>query len=211
MIQELTFERWVIEGYKYARFGNESVICLKSLNSNMHKVLSEGVFISVKKYTDVFHQRKVELVANEPDMLEKLRLLRRKLDYIKESEEKSTLVFGGLKSEFEEKDFCSICVSRAKTALDMLSRYLRGFDKKYANQAEYIRLVYKKTISEKRKTGVTKFTEKVRISELKLVSPKEEAYNSVEAALDTDSYKNIMRISKVIRREDEISIYFSRD
>ncbi len=210
MAQELTFEKWVIEGYKYDRFGNEFVICLKALNANMHKVLSEEVVASVRKYTDVFDEKKVDGVENHTNMLVKLKLLRTKLDCIKESEEKCMLVYRELKADFEEKNFCSICISRTKTALDILSRYLRGYDKKYANQAEYIRLMYKNTIEEKRKSGVSKFTEEIRIRELKLVSSKEEAYTSVEGALGTNSYKKKMGISKVIRRDDEISIYFRR-
>lgn len=211
MAQELTFEKWVIKGYKYDRFGNEFVICLKALNANMHKVLSKEVVGSVKKYTDVFTQQKVYVVEDQTDMLVKLKLLRTELDCIKESEEKCTLVYGDLKAEFDEKNFCSNCISRTKTALDMLSRYLRGCDKKYANQAEYIRQMYKRTIEEKRKSGVSKFTEEIRIRELKLVSSKEEAYISVEGALGMDSYKKKMGISKVIRRDDEISIHFHRD
>lgn len=209
MAQELTFEDWVIQGYKYDKFRNQFVICLKALDANMHKVLSEEVVASVRQYTDVVHERTLEhVVADEAEMLQKLRLLRKEIDSIKESEEKCLLVYQDVKLELGEKDFCSTCISGSKTALDMLSRYLRGYPKEYANQAEYIRLIYRNTIAEKRKSGVSKFTEKIRIRALKLVSPDKEVYNSVEEALSNKSFKAIMGITKVVRQDDEISVYF---
>ena len=208
MAQELTFEDWVIQGYKYDKFRDEFVICLKALDANMHKVLSEEVVASVRQYIDVFHGGTVGPVADEADMLQKLRLLREEIDSIKETEEKCLLVYQDVKPEIDEKDFCTFCISRSKTALDMLSRYLRGYPKKYANQAEYIRLIYTNPIKEKRESGVSKFTEKIRTRELKLVSQDQEIYNSVEEALSQKSFKAKMGITKVVRRDDEISVHF---
>ena len=197
MAQELAFEDWVIQGYKYKRFRDEFVICLKALDANMDKALSKEVVASVKQYTDVFHESPVDQVANEADMREKLRLLRYEIDSLKESEEKCLLVYQDVRSKLDEKDFCRICVRRTKTALDLLSRYLRGIDKKYATQAEYIRYVYLKNFH---KTGDNKkltYSESDMLNKLMLVSPDGEAKHSIYGALKNKRFRADNGITEV--------------
>lgn len=191
MAQELTFEDWVTQGYKYKRFRYEFVICLKALDANMHKVFSKDVVAPVQQYTNVFHQQPFQQDIDETEMLEQLRLLRERINIVKETEENCLLVYQDVKSELDEKNFRTICVSRTKTALDLLSRYLRGIDKEYATQAKYIRYVYlahyhNPKIGDSKKVS---YSESDMLDKLMLVSPPEEARYSIRRALKNKRFR----------------------
>ena len=206
----LTFRQWVNEGYKYKRFKEEFIWCFEALVSNLSEVVSESEVDSLKKYLNVIDRPFTDTSIDEDDMLDKLRKLRKDLGEFRKNESKCDEVYSEAKIKFKSAPSPSICVSRTKTALDLLSRYLRGLDNKLATQAVYIRNVYTIEFHKQGNNSKIRFSDKDIRSIFKLVSPESEARGSIVRALKNKKFMQEMGIQEVKRGKGELSIILTK-
>lgn len=207
MAQELTFRQWVIEGYKYKRFREEFIWCLEALLENLGKVVSQGKVGTVKEYIDVIDKPFEKRALDQGKIVKMLRDLRSDLAELRKDEGTCTEVYKNVVKKFKNAPTASICVSRTKTALDLLSRYLRGIDQKYATQAEYIRHVYLENFHKIGDNNKLSCSVSGMLNKLMLVSPPQQARYSISRALKNKRFRKENEITDVERENGNLVIY----